>query len=244
MQAVAKLFQLLHALCLDLFGNLPVHGRSRCARTFGVGEYVDECRAYLLQEFEFLLEQFVRLSGEACHHVESEEDLGFAGAFHLAAYVGYPVGEEGGGVFASHLGEEQVGALLEGDVEVGLELGSGGYPVDDFLGYEVGLDAGDAPSFYSFHFVQGFQQLEEGFAGAAAVVAGVYAGYHYFLDAFGGYCLSSLHRFAYGNAAAASPGIWNRAVAAEIVASVLHLQERPGPFGCRIRSEYRRPFFC
>ena len=57
-----------------------------------------------------------------------------------------------------------------------LELGTRGYPVDDFLREEIRLDAGNAVAVDTFHFVKRLQQIQERFSCAASEIAGVHSG--------------------------------------------------------------------
>ena len=60
-------------------------------------------------------------------------------------------------------------------MEMPLELGSGRDPVHDFLRDEVRLDGGDPVTLDAFHLIECLEQVQEGFPGRAAEVAGVHA---------------------------------------------------------------------
>ena len=182
-----------------------------------------------VDEAEGVLEERVRLAGQAHHHVDAEEDLRPAGALQLAADHRDPLREEGRIIVPSHLGEQLVGAGLQGDVEMQLEFGPGGDPVHDLLRQEVRFDAGDAVAFDALDGVQRLQQVEEGFAGGPAEIARVHACEDDFPDAFRRDALRVADALGDGQVAALAARIRDRAVFAVVVAAVLDLQEGTRP---------------
>ena len=108
-----------------------------------------------------------------------------------------------------------------------LKLGAGSNPVDNLIAQKIGLNARNAVSFNTFHLVEGLEQREETLACGAAEISRVDSGQHYFLYALGTYVAGILYAFRYADVAAAASGIGHGAVLAEVVASVLYLQERP-----------------
>ena len=68
-------------------------------------------------------------------------------------------------------------------MEVGLELGPGGDPVDDSFRDEVRFDGGYPVAFDAFYVVQAFEKFQETFSGSPAEVSCVDSGYDYLLDA-------------------------------------------------------------
>ena len=181
-----------------------------------------------VDEAERVLEERVRLAGQADHHVDAEEDFRPAGALQFAADHCDALREEGGVVVPPHPREELVGAGLQGYVEMELELGAGGDPVHDLLRQEVRLDAGDAVALDAFDGIQGLQQIQEGFAGRPAEIARVHAREHDFLDALRRDALRVAHALGDGDVAALAAGIRDRAVFAVVVAAVLDLEEGAG----------------
>ena len=161
--------------------------------------------------------------------VEAGDDVGGdAGIGHHLPDMFYASGVERGVVVAVHGLQHFVRACLQGDMEMGEEGAGMGHEVYDFVGEQVGFDAGDAVAGHCLDVVQRFQQVDEAFAPLLSEGAGVHASQHYLSGAASGYLTGSGYGLGYGGAAAPPAGERNGAVAAEVVAAVLYLEERPG----------------
>ena len=114
-----------------------------------------ECRVYALDELEGFQEQLPGLTRKPGHDIYPEENPGLSRAFHLLAYIIQPFFEENSVVPPSHPSKNRVAAALKRNVEMWLELGSGGYPVYYLRGYQVRLYGGDPVPFNAFYAVQG-----------------------------------------------------------------------------------------
>ena len=125
-------------------------------------------------------------------------------------------------------------------MEVGHEVARVGAEVDDFVGEQVGLDAGDAITLDAFDLVELLDELEEGFMGGAPEVADVDAGDDDFLAAFLGNGAGLLDKALDAAVAGTASGKGDGAVGAEVVAAVLHLEEVAGAVATGAGGEERR----
>jgi hypothetical protein len=126
-------------------------------------------------------------------------------------------------------------------MEVGHEAARVGAEVDDFVGEQVGLDAGDAITLDAFDLVELLDELEEGFACGAPEVADVDAGDDDFLAAFLGSGAGLLDEALDAAVAGAASGKRDGAVGAEVVAAVLHLEEVTGAVAVGAGGEEQTP---
>ena len=228
-EARGQFFQAGDTGSFHLGRYLALHYGGRGAGAFGIGEDVDESGLYLLQEIIAFAEEFLVFAGEACHNIDSEKHQGLARPFHSVADVFYFLLKFGCCVFASHGGEKFIAADLQGNVEMGLEFGAGSYPVYNVVCKKIGLYAGDAVALDAINAIEGLEKVKERFSRASAEVARVHPCKNDFFYAFGGNFLRIFYGLADGDVAAASAGIGHDAVAAEIVAAVLHFKERARP---------------
>ena len=198
---------------------------------------MDKCRFNpVFQEVICLQKELVGFSGEAGDYVNAEEDVGFFASvgvqfsrfrIHLFADICYFVGEKFRCILTADVLQNRVAAALKRNMEMWQELGAGSYPVHDVVGQQVRLDGRNPVSLNALHIVERFQQIQETLPGLAAEVASVDAGEHDFLHARCCYFLSFAYGFVNADATAPSTCVWHSAVGAEVVASVLHFQERP-----------------
>ena len=225
-QLQAQFFEAFHPSRLHAVLHLVFSGCCRCPGPPGIWKHMDECGSDpLLEKTVCLLEKSVRLSGKPDYDIYPEKHLGGARSFHSRSDILYLVRERLGVVASSHLFQYGVGAGLERYVEMGEEFRAGSYPVHDLFCKKVGLDGGYPVSFYSVHFVQSPDKVEESLSGRLSEISGVHTCQNYFPDSEGRYFPGLCHCLRYRDASAFPPCIRDCAVGTFIVASVLYLQE-------------------
>ena len=97
--------------------------------------------------------------------------------------------------------------------------------VNDLIGQQIRLDAGNAIAFDALHTVQGTQQVNKGFARGATKVARVDPRDDNFLAPLRRHLLRLFHQRRDGAVARTPPGNGNGAIGTVIVAPVLYLEE-------------------
>ena len=110
-----------------------------------------------------------------------------------------------------------------------------GRELDDLVRQEVRLDGGDAVAFDALHTVQGTDQVEESLTRRLAEVTDVYARDHNLLGPFARRRLRLGDRLRNASVTALATGDRHRAIGAEIVTAVLHLQPIAGAVSPRAR---------
>ena len=103
-----------------------------------------------------------------------------------------------------------------------------GAEVNDIVGQQIGFNRGNAVTLNAFNIVKGFQQVKELFACVLAEVTDVHACDDDFLAAIGCHFTGLSGELGDGAAAAAASGGGDGAVAAPVVATVLHLEPVTG----------------
>ena len=128
-------------------------------------------------------------------------------------------------VAAAHQLQHFVAAALKRYVEMGHESTRMYTKVNDLIGQQIRLNAGNAIAFDALHTIQGTQQVNKGFARGATKVARVDPRDDNFLASLRRHLLRLLHQRCDGTVARTPPGNGDGAIGAVIVASVLHFKE-------------------
>ena len=118
-------------------------------------------------------------------------------------------------------------------MEMGLETPRRGRESDDLVGEQIGLDGRNPVAVDPLHAVERPQQIEERFAGGPAEVARIDAREHDFALPAARDGLRLGDQIGNRHVAAHPSGQRNRTVAAPVVASILHLEERTRPVAAR-----------
>ena len=201
-----------------------------CAGAFGVREDVELGHVEAVEEVVALLEQLGPLASAAHHHVDTDEGIG-----HLLLYQLNLVGKELLVVAAVHEAQHLVGTALQRNVEVGHERARPATVVDELVGEQIGLDAAYPIAADRLHQVERFDQSGEVFARGLAEIAYVDAGQHNLFCTFGSGLARLLDQGTDRRVAREASGVGYRAVGAEVVAAVLHLEEVSGAVAFRAR---------
>ena len=199
------------------------------ALTFRIGEYVQARDVEAFDEVAGFLEMLFRFAPHTGNGVNADEGIrneGFDGVDFC--------GEKFTGVPAAHKFEYFIATRLERNVEVGHKMPGTGDKFNDFIGEQVRFDRGDAESFYFVRFVELFHQSEEVCRLVSAEVAGVDSGQDDLFYAFCRYVPDGFPDLFRVGAPASASGVRNRAIRAEVVASVLYFQEAAGPVAERV----------
>ena len=120
-----------------------------------------------------------------------------------------------------------------------LKLLRSGRERDDFVGKQIRLDRRDPVAIDPSNPVERPQQIDEPLAGRFAEVARIDSRQHDFAPAAGRNTFRLGDQIGDRQVAACAPRQRDRAIAATIVAAVLHFQERAGPVPGRERGEKR-----
>ena len=155
----------------------------------------------------------------------------------------HALGKQFAGIAATHDLQHGVAAALQGDMEMRGKMLTGCHKINDLVGEEVGFAATYADAVRGIStlryrtqqvatgvrckVVQRTQEVDESFAGGAAEVADIDAGEDDLFRAAGECFLRLLHERGDGRVAALAPRERDGAIRAEIVTSVLHLEEAP-----------------
>ena len=137
-------------------GDGPVHFGGGRIGALAVGEHVEVADVELLDEAIGFQEILFRLAGEADDQIDPDTTVG-----HDATDVGHPLGVELAAVAAAHTGQLLVVAALQRHVKVGRKAPASGHEVEDLIGAQVGLDAGDPEAGDAFHFVERPGQVDK-----------------------------------------------------------------------------------
>ena len=108
---------------------------------------------------------------------------------------------------------------------MGRETTAGGDKLDRLVRDQVGLDGGDAITLNTFHLIERPDQVDETLVGRFSEIADVDACQDDLLASFCRYLAGLRHKALDGTVAAAAPGKGNGTIGAEIIATVLYLQE-------------------
>ena len=204
------------------------HIRRLGARADGVGEHVHGREAALLQKRQGGGELLLRLLGEAADHVGGD-----GGVVKVPPQQVHGLPEPGGVVPAVHPMQGGVAAGLQGQVEMGAQVGQSRRPAAEVLGDGPGLQAAQPQPQPGRGRRNGLHQVDEAGAVAEILAPGgdLDAGEHQLPIALGLKLAGLGYRLVQGQGAHRTPGKGDDAVGAEVHASVLHLQHGPGPGG-------------
>ena len=222
-------------LGLDAFLYLVRAFCGGCAGTARVGEDVQEGRTDPLKQSVGLFEILVRFTGEAHDDVDAEEDARET-FFRLFEDVADQLDlrfELFCRVTPVHPFERAVAARLDGDVEMGEELGARRNPAQDLFCQQVRFDGRNAVSFDAGYCVECLEQAEETFPRSLAEIARIDAREDYFHNALRCDFVRLGDEFGDRDVAALAAGKRDGAVGAVVVTAILDLQERAGPFAGR-----------
>ena len=191
-----------------------------CTRTFGIRKDMELSHIKLVQEPAGLLKTLRCLAPTAHHHIHTDEGIG-----HLLLDFPNLVGKERTVIMTVHQPEHLIAATLQGNMEMGHEMGTKGTIVDEFIGEQVGFKTADTITFNTLNPVECLHQVEERLTRRLPEVADVHTGEHNLLPPRFHRLFCLLHQRSNRRVAAKATGKRNGAIGAEIVTSVLYLQE-------------------
>ena len=228
---VRQLQQAFAAQLLVTLRHHIVNLQGRRAGTLAVGEYMQLGHGQLFQKLVGLLKTLWRLAPAAHHHIHADKCI----RHHLLDSQ-YLIGKQLAVVMSVHQLQHRVAAALQGDMEMRHKRPTLlAAIVYQLVAQQVGLQAADTIAADALHLVQGLHQVEEALARGLAEVANVHARQHNLLATLCGSLLGLSHQRSYRWVATESAGVGNGAVGAEIVATILCLQEIARAVAARAR---------
>ena len=126
---------------------------------------------------------------------------------------------------AAHQAQHRVASTLQRNVEVRHKRTRAGAEVDNLIGEQVGLNRRDTVSLDSLHSIESTDKVDEALPRILAEVADVHPRNHNLLATLGSHLAGLGHKRLNRATAAASTRKRNSAIAAEVVATILYLQE-------------------
>ena len=205
---------------LRVLVNYVRNPQSHSVRTLGISENVQTAYVERLDERFRLLEQLIRLAAHSGDKVNTDESVR-----HQAVYLVYLMGKQCGVVMAAHQFQHRVAARLERYVEMRHESFRLRRESDYPVGKQIRLYRRDAVTLDSLHAVQRLYEVVKSLVRAFTEITYVDAGNHYFLSAVGRHLPRLAYQVIYPAATASPAGTRDGAIAAIIVATVLHFQE-------------------
>ncbi len=96
---------------------------------------------------------------------------------------------------------------------------------NDLIGQQVGFNGGDTKPLNPFNLVKCMQQFNKSFFGSTSEITNIDTSEHNLFASLLNHLLSLLHQIGYGAVAAPPPGKGDGTERAEVVTTILHLQE-------------------
>ena len=225
---VRQVEQPFRAQFLVLVAHHVGDAQCRCAWAFRIRKHVQLRHVEVVEERVGLLEALRRLTPTTHHHVHADKRIG-----HQRLDTVDLVGKQLGVVVPVHQLQHRVAAALQGNVEMRHKRPALRTEGDQLVRKQVGLQRTDPVAADALHSVECLHQVDEPFTRGLAEIADVHTRQHDLLASLPGSLLSLCHERGDGRIPREASGVWYRAVCAEIVAAVLHLQEIPRPIAPR-----------
>ena len=202
--------------------NRQVHRQHTRALALRIGEDMQLADRQRLDEPQICLPALIRLAPDTHHAVHADKRMG-----QHAADAVHPLAEKGRVVMAVHNAQHLVRAGLERDMEMRGNVCRPRHEVDNLPGQQIRLDTADAHTVGRIERkrVQRTQKVNESLACTAPEIAYINARQYNLLRALAKHGQRLRADRLHGGVAAPAPGIGNGTIGAEIVATVLHLEE-------------------
>lgn len=212
-----------HSVVFLFLGDSEWNFERLGALAFGIGEHVELGDGERGDEVAAVLEAGTGFTSHACNNIHSDKGVrkdGFDGLHFGSKEVTI--------VPAAHEAKHFIISGLEGDVEMRHEMAGGGDKFNNFLCQQVGLNGGNAVAGNVVSGIQLVKEVQQVCLLVSPEITGVDTGEDDFLYAFGSYLAYSFEYLGDGCAAAASTGVRDGAVGAEVVTTVLDFEETAG----------------
>ena len=201
--------------------------RSR-SRTLRIWEHMQLRHVEPTEKLVCVLKAFRRLATASHHHIHTDKGIG-----HHRLDTPYLVGKELAVVMPVHKSQHLVASALQRYVEMWHKRTALRTEVDELIAYQVGLQTAYSVSADALHLVESAHEVDKSLTGGLTEVADVHSRQHNLLPPLCSSLLGLRHKRVDRGITTKPSGKGDCTVCAEIVATVLHLQEISRPSASR-----------